>query len=110
MTTGKSHGTAAAGSRRLASAHPRARAIGRSLAAGLLLAGSAALAQQAPPQGFEKIEHVVVLYLENRSFDHLFGNFPGAEGLEKAGAAAIQTDETGKPMVDDLLFNNLIVQ
>src|SRR5579864_4426081 len=27
------------------------------------------------------IEHVVVLMLENRSFDHLFGYWPGAEGL-----------------------------
>jgi len=29
----------------------------------------------------EKIEHVVVLMLENRSFDHLFGDFPNANGL-----------------------------
>jgi len=27
------------------------------------------------------IDHVVVLFLENRSFDHLFGTYPGAEGL-----------------------------
>ena len=29
----------------------------------------------------DKIEHVVVLMFENRSFDHLFGGFPGANGL-----------------------------
>ncbi|UQA58373.1 alkaline phosphatase family protein [Polyangium aurulentum] len=29
-----------------------------------------------------KIEHVVVLMLENRSFDHLMGFFPGANGLK----------------------------
>src|SRR5262245_22829429 len=28
-----------------------------------------------------KIEHVVILMLENRSFDHLMGYFPGASGL-----------------------------
>jgi phospholipase C len=28
------------------------------------------------------IEHVVVLMLENRSFDHLFGFRPGVEGLK----------------------------
>ncbi len=27
------------------------------------------------------IDHIVVLFLENRSFDHLFGTYPGAEGL-----------------------------
>ena len=27
------------------------------------------------------IDHIVVLFLENRSLDHLFGTFPGAEGL-----------------------------
>jgi phospholipase C len=34
-----------------------------------------------------KIEHVVVLMLENRSFDHLFGLFPGADGIVGTGAA-----------------------
>lgn len=100
MTTGKSGRVVAVKSGRLVSIHRRVGAVGGSLAAGvagLLFAGSATLAQPAPPQGLEKIEHVVVLYLENRSFDHLFGNFPGAEGLDKAGAAAIQTDGTGKP-------------
>ena len=29
-----------------------------------------------------RIEHVVVLMLENRSFDHLFGYYPGANGLK----------------------------
>ena len=29
-----------------------------------------------------KIDFVVVLMLENRSFDHIFGSFPGANGLE----------------------------
>jgi acid phosphatase len=54
---------------------------------------------QAPvvPDGLRKIEHIVVIYLENRSFDHLFGNFPGANGLADAGEAAVQVDENGKP-------------
>ena len=29
----------------------------------------------------DQIEHIVVLMFENRSFDHLFGDFPGANGL-----------------------------
>jgi phospholipase C len=33
----------------------------------------------------EKIRHVVVVMQENRSFDHYFGTFPGAEGIPMAG-------------------------
>jgi phospholipase C len=57
---------------------------------------STALAQ-TPPEGINKIEHIVVLYLENRGFDHLYGNFPGANGLANVGNDAIQTDEAGRP-------------
>ncbi len=37
------------------------------------------------------IDHIVVLFLENRSFDHLFGTYPGAEGL--ASYRGQQTDK-----------------
>jgi acid phosphatase len=39
------------------------------------------------------IEHIVVLFLENRTFDHLFGTYPGVEGL--AAYAGRQTDKAG---------------
>jgi phospholipase C len=39
------------------------------------------------------IDHIVVLFLENRSFDHLFGTYPGAEGL--AAYRGKQASETG---------------
>ncbi len=29
----------------------------------------------------QKIEHLVVIYQENRSFDSLYGLFPGANGI-----------------------------
>src|SRR5260370_9084374 len=29
------------------------------------------------------IEHVVIIMQENRSFDHYFGTFPGAEGIPR---------------------------
>ncbi len=35
--------------------------------------------------GMEKIQHVIVIMQENRSFDHYFGTFPGAEGLPVDG-------------------------
>ncbi len=44
----------------------------------------------------DKIKHIIVIYLENRSFDNLYGAFPGASGLADAGAAATQVDKTGK--------------
>jgi phospholipase C len=31
--------------------------------------------------GIHKIQHVVVIMQENRSFDHYFGTYPGADGL-----------------------------
>ena len=39
------------------------------------------------------IDHIVVLFLENRSFDHLFGTYPGADGL--AGYRGRQADKNG---------------
>ena len=42
------------------------------------------------------IDHIIVIYTENRSFDNLYGLFPGADGLAEAGAAAIQVDRNGK--------------
>jgi phospholipase C len=49
------------------------------------------------PAGLDKIKHIVVIYLENRSFDNMFGLFPGANGIAHAGAAATQVDRDGKP-------------
>jgi acid phosphatase len=58
-------------------------------------------ADEAPgvPKGLEKIDTIVVLYAENRSFDNLYGGFPGANGL--AGLApdqARQLDRDGAPL------------
>ena len=51
----------------------------------------------APDYGV--IQTVVVIYAENRSFDNLYGMFPGAHGLADAGETAItQLDRDGKPM------------
>src|SRR5947208_674615 len=34
-------------------------------------------------QGIHKIQHVVVIMQENRSFDHYFGTYPGADGFPR---------------------------
>jgi phospholipase C len=49
------------------------------------------------PVGVRKLDHIVVLYLENRSFDNLFGLFPGADGIANAAATASQVDAAGRP-------------
>ncbi len=41
------------------------------------------------------IDHLIVIYLENHSFDNLFGMFPGANGLEQSGAQVPQVDKSG---------------
>ncbi len=46
-------------------------------------------------EGIQKIEHVVVLFQENWSFDGLFGKFPGANGLANATDALPQSDKSG---------------
>ena len=38
-----------------------------------------------------KVQNIVVIYAENRSFDNLYGNFPGANGLSAV------VDSSGKP-------------
>ena len=47
--------------------------------------------------GLNKLNHVVVIYLENRSFDHLYGEFAGARGLTEGASAAPQLDALGTP-------------
>ena len=55
----------------------------------------------ATPTGdrLSRIENVVVIYAENRSFDHLYGLFPGADGIANATAEQkTQLDHDGKPL------------
>ncbi len=70
------------------------------LAAALYVAGCAqAPGQRQPARGLQKIEHIVVIYAENRSFDHLYGLFPGAEGIAQATAEQkTQLDHDGTPL------------
>ena len=48
----------------------------------LVVAGCASL---APPPPLDQINHIIVIYQENWSFDSLYGKFPGANGLASAG-------------------------
>jgi phospholipase C len=63
------------------------------LAACMALVAPGALAKSRP---FRHINHFVVIYLENHSFDNLYGTFPGANGLNGADPAhTIQVDLSG---------------
>jgi phospholipase C len=51
-----------------------------------------------PPAAIGAIDHVIVIYQENWSFDGLLGRFPGANGIARASPASIaQTDRDGVP-------------
>ena len=59
----------------------------------LALAAPSALAN---PRPFRHIKHFVVIYLENHSFDNMYGTFPGANGLANADPAhTVQRDLAG---------------
>src|SRR6266481_8214210 len=64
---------------------------------GLLAAVSVAMpARESDGAGLDSIETVVVLYAENRSFDNLYGRFPGANGFSGlAPADYLQRDRDG---------------
>jgi phospholipase C len=72
--------------------HPAGPGSARRLAAARVAdpgrAGDAALRQ---------LDHIVVIYLENRSFDNVYGEFAGANGLAAATGAPLQVDRSGAP-------------
>ena len=77
--------------------------IGRSgwrlVVPGLILGLVATAPNPTPGQaaGLNKINHLVVIYQENWSFDGLYGKFPGANGIANAGTAVRQVDKAGRP-------------
>lgn len=76
------------------------RALALHLAAPLLCAILIALpcaGVVAQPAGLEKIQHVIVIYQENWSFDGLYGRFPGADGIANAGDRIRQLKKDGTP-------------
>jgi acid phosphatase len=66
-------------------------------AVALLTSGAAvALAADQAGKGIEQIQNVVVIFAENRSFDNLYGHFPGANGIDQASQdSLLQHDRDG---------------
>jgi phospholipase C len=69
----------------------------RALALGLLaVMVTAGFGRASVSAGIETIDTIVVIYAENRSFDNLYGGFPGADGLAQATSADFtQLDRDG---------------
>lgn len=65
------------------------------LFASVITVSRASSADTAPE--LAQINHIIVIYLENHSFDNLYGLFPGANGLAQAAYASLQTSGDGKP-------------
>ena len=70
-----------------------ARRRSRALLLGVMGAVSILPACASPPPtppaavGLHKIQHVVIVFQENRSFDSYFGTYPGADGIPMSGGA-----------------------
>ena len=75
----------------------KARLLG-TVAGGVLISALAGCAMHTAEHGggtaaqtarsIDDIDTVVVIFAENRSFDNLYGDFPGANGLANATAAS----------------------
>jgi len=71
----------------LAACHPAAQPVA--------VPATPAASGAAAPAGLGRVNHLVVIFLENRSFDNLYGQFAGADGLDAAAHAAPQADANG---------------
>jgi len=57
--------------------------------------------------GLGRIKTIVVIYAENRSFDHLYGFFPGANGIANAtDEQKTQLDHDGTPLPHLTIFDS----
>ena len=73
---------------------------------GLVCAAIVALSRPAAAdETLARIKTIVVIYAENRSFDHLYGFFPGAAGIAEATAEQkTQLDHDGTPLPHLTIF------
>src|SRR6187399_922028 len=73
----------------------------RRLIPGLLLCALVVLFVPVPAvhaqSKFEKINHVIILYLENHTVDNLYSMLEGVNGVKSPGGAIPQLDEKGQP-------------
>ena len=64
---------------------------------GRLTARSTVEPRSDEDRALRQLDHIIVIYLENRSFDNVYGEFAAANGLAAATGAPLQVDATGTP-------------
>jgi phospholipase C len=57
-----------------------------------------------PSTRLQEIKHIIVIYQENWSFDSLYGQFPGADGLANSFDAIPQLDVKAVPAYSSLIY------
>jgi acid phosphatase len=57
-----------------------------------------------PLRNLREIKHIIVIYQENWSFDSLYGQFPGADGLANCFDTLPQLDRTAVPAYSSLIY------
>src|SRR6185369_854332 len=71
----------------------------------VMLCEAAATETAIAQEGLTKIKTIVVIYGENRSFDHMYGFFPGANGIANATQEQkTQLDHDGRPLTQLTTF------
>lgn len=73
------------------------RAVSFLCLAGIVSACTGNGGTPVPAPNYGKLNHIVVIYQENWSFDALYGQFPGANGVGP-GASVAQVDKNGNPI------------
>jgi len=64
-----------------------------------LVSSASVMAEVNKHKRLDAIGHIVIIYAENRSFDNLYGLFPGANGIKQAASEQyIQIDHDGKAL------------
>ena len=66
--------------------------------AGLVCVALPSAAQADPPghdRGLQRVDHIVVIYEENHSFDNLLGRWPGVDGLARDPASTPRATQVG---------------
>ena len=51
------------------------------------------------------IQHLIIVVMQNASFDHLFGTYSGANGLDPTAPSYKQVDSSGNPVQPSILSN-----
>jgi len=60
--------------------------------------------ERKPLRNLHDIKHIIVIYQENWSFDSLYGQFPGADGLANSFDTIPQLDVTAVPAYSSLIL------